>query len=73
MEVVKGLCGKAGGVLGCFLFNRLLCDLEKEIQLCLIKFTNDAKICEPVFTLEERADIQGDLERLQERGGWNPS
>lgn len=53
MEVVKGLTV----VLGLFLFKKPLSDLEKETELSHIKFTNDAKYCETLFTLEGRADI----------------
>jgi len=54
-----------GSVLGPALFNMFLSDMDSGLKCTLNKFSDDAKLCGVVNTLEERDVIQRDLDRFE--------
>ena len=54
-----------GSVLGLALFNIFVGNMDSGIECTLSKFANNTKLCGAVNTLEGRAAIQRDLDRLE--------
>lgn len=65
----NGQCGTSrvpqGPVLGPALFNIFISDWEDGIKCTTMMFPNDAKLSGKLDTLEERAALQEDLDRLE--------
>jgi len=60
-----------GSILGPKLFNIFVSHLDDGIKCTLIKFADDTKLSGEVGSLERRATLQEDLDRLEERANKN--
>lgn len=60
-----------GSIMDPTLFNIFISDLNDGIKCTLVKFAIDTKLSGEVDTLEERAILQEDLYRLEERANKN--
>ncbi|KAF7242069.1 Phosphatidylethanolamine-binding protein 4 [Varanus komodoensis] len=54
-----------GSVLGPVLINIFINDLDEEVQGKIIRFAGDTKLGRIANTLEDRMEIQGDLDKLE--------
>ena len=60
-----------GSVLGHALFNIFINDLDVGVKCSLAKFADDTKLWGSMVMLEDRLQIQVDLDRLASWAGWN--
>ena len=60
-----------GSILGPKLFNIFVSHLDDGIKCTLIKFADDTKLSGEVGSLERRATLQGDLDRMEEWANKN--